>query len=246
MRLIPCRAIVMCVGALVVVAAGAGGLIAARQSGAGNAQQARDAAPPARESTSLETATFAAGCFWCSEALFERVQGVEKVVSGYAGGTVANPTYQQVCTGQTGHAEAVQITFDPTKISYADLLEIFWKTHDPTTLNQQGPDHGTQYRSAIFYHNEQQKKTAEDYKRQLDESKVFKKPIVTEITAFTNFYPAEQYHQDYYELNPRERYCKAYISPKIKKFNQMFRDKLKKDEPKRSGESAPSGTDRRP
>jgi len=153
MRLFPCRAVTTCVAILLLAAAGAGGVAAARHSGAGRSQQARDAAPPESKSAALDTATFAAGCFWCTEAVFERVQGVEKVVSGYAGGNVANPTYQQVCTGQTGHAEAVQITFDPTKVSYADLLEIFWKTHDPTTLNQQGPDFGTQYRSAIFYHN---------------------------------------------------------------------------------------------
>ena len=149
------------------------------------------------QSGSLETATFANGCFWCTEALFERVQGVKKVVSGYSGGKVENPTYKQVCTGQTGHAEAVQITFDPAQVSYADLLQIFWKTHDPTTLNQQGPDVGTQYRSAVFYHNEAQKKTAEEYKQQLEESKTFKRPIVTEITEYTSFYPAENYHQDY-------------------------------------------------
>jgi peptide-methionine (S)-S-oxide reductase len=175
----------------------------------------------------LKMATFGAGCFWCTEALFERVKGVKKVVSGYSGGTVENPTYQQVCTGQTGHAEAVQITFDPAIISYADLLEIFWKTHDPTTLNQQGPDVGTQYRSAVFYHNQEQKKIAEAYKQQLDESKAFEKPIVTEITKFTNFYSAEKYHQDYFELNRSQPYCRRYISPKIEKLDRMFRDKLK-------------------
>ena len=182
------------------------------------------------QSDSLEVATFANGCFWCTEALFERVKGVQKVVSGYSGGTVENPTYKQVCTGQTGHAEAVQITFDPAQVSYADLLQIFWKTHDPTTLNQQGPDVGTQYRSAVFYHNEAQKKTAEAYKQQLEESKTFKRPIVTEITEYASFYPAENYHQDYFELNSRQPYCRQQISPKIKKFNRMFRDKLKDQE----------------
>lgn len=174
----------------------------------------------------LETATLAGGCFWCTEAVFQRVRGVVAVVPGYAGGTVKNPTYQQVCTGLTGHAEAIQIRFDPTVISYADLLEIFWKTHDPTTPNQQGPDHGSQYRSAIFYHSDRQREVAEAYKRQLDESKSFPKPIVTEITPFTNFYPAEPYHHNYFQLNPRQPYCSRYISPKIQKFSRMFRDKL--------------------
>ena len=178
----------------------------------------------------LELATFGGGCFWCTEAVFERVKGVQQVVSGYSGGFLENPTYQAVCTGQTGHAEVTQITFDPKQISYADLLEIFWKTHDPTTLNQQGPDFGTQYRSVVFYHNEEQKKIAEAYKKQLNESKAFKKPVVTEISQFTKFYPAEKYHQDYYELNRRKAYCTTYISPKIKKFNRMFKDKIKRDE----------------
>jgi peptide-methionine (S)-S-oxide reductase len=182
------------------------------------------------KSDRLDLATFANGCFWCTEALFDRVKGVKKVVSGYSGGTVENPTYKQVCTGQTGHAEAVQITFDPAQVSYADLLEIFWKTHDPTTLNQQGPDVGTQYRSAVFYHNDEQKKTAETYKRQLDESKTFQRPIVTEITEYASFYPAENYHQDYFERNSRQPYCRQQISPKIKKFNRMFRDKLKDED----------------
>ncbi|MHB8862394.1 MAG: peptide-methionine (S)-S-oxide reductase MsrA [Pirellulaceae bacterium] len=181
-------------------------------------------------------ATFGNGCFWCTEAVFQRVKGVKEVVSGYSGGTVPNPTYKQVSTGLTGHAEAVQITFDPAQVSYSDLLEIFWKTHDPTTLNQQGPDIGTQYRSAVFYHTDEQKRTAEAYKQQLEESKTFKRPIVTEITEFTNFYPAESYHQDYFELNSRQPYCRQYISPKIKKFNRMFRDKLKdKNDAKGSG-----------
>ena len=194
-----------------------------------NAQSKSSDTPPTdtQEQSKLELATFGAGCFWCTEAVFERVKGVEKVVSGYAGGFVENPTYKAVCTGQTGHAEVIQLTFDPAVISFADLLEIFWKTHDPTTVNQQGPDYGTQYRSAVFYHNEKQKETAEQYKKQLDDSKVFKRPIVTEITRFTNFYPAEGYHQDYFEENPRQAYCRAYISPKIKKFNRMFKDKLK-------------------
>ncbi len=190
-------------------------------------------APPARNEETVregdmnETATFAGGCFWCTEAVFERVKGVKDVVSGYAGGSVENPTYQQVCSGSTGHAESIQIVFDPGVISYADLLEIFWKTHDPTTLNQQGPDKGPQYRSAVFYHSDQQRETAEAYKRQLDESKAFSKPIVTEITPFTNFFEAEAYHQDYFRLNRQQPYCSHYINPKIQKFSRMFRDKLK-------------------
>lgn len=182
---------------------------------------------PTTKSGKLELATFGGGCFWCTEAVFEKVKGVDKVVSGYAGGFVPNPTYKQVCTGQTGHAEVIQMTFDPAVIAYEDLLEIFWKTHDPTTPNQQGPDTGPQYRSVVFYHNDQQKKTAEDYKKQLGESKTFRKPIVTEISAHTTFYAAENYHQDFYELNRRYPYCTRYVSPKIKKFNRLFKDKMK-------------------
>ncbi len=187
-------------------------------------QEGREARPAA----TLDVATFGAGCFWCTEAVFERVRGVEKVVSGYSGGAVEFPTYQQVCSGQTGHAEVVQITFDPRTVSYADLLKIFWKTHDPTTLNRQGPDRGTQYRSVVFYHNDQQRRIAEQYKRQLDESKAFRKPIVTEITAFSHFYPAEQHHQDYFELNRRAPYCQKYIGPKIESFNRLFPDQIKR------------------
>jgi peptide-methionine (S)-S-oxide reductase len=174
-----------------------------------------------------QLATFGGGCFWCTEAVFERVKGVDKVVSGYAGGFIPNPTYKQVCTGQTGHAEVIQMTFNPEVIAYEDLLEIFWKTHDPTTLNRQGPDSGPQYRSVVFFHNEEQKKIAEAYMKQLDESKTFRRPIVTEITAYTNFYAAENYHQDFYELNKRYPYCTRYVSPKIKKFNRLFKDKMK-------------------
>ncbi|MFA7228087.1 MAG: peptide-methionine (S)-S-oxide reductase MsrA, partial [Melioribacteraceae bacterium] len=147
-------------------------------------------------SEKYEIATFAAGCFWCTEAVFQRLRGVVKIESGYSGGTVPNPTYEAVCTGQTGHAECTQITFDPEEISYADLLEVFWKTHDPTTLNRQGNDTGTQYRSAIFYHSEEQKNLAEKYRRALDSTKVWNDPIVTEIVPFKKFYAAEDYHQD--------------------------------------------------
>lgn len=176
----------------------------------------------------LEKATFGMGCFWCSEAVFERVKGVETVVSGYAGGKTSNPTYEEVCSGSTGFAESIQITYDPAVITYDELLEIFWKTHDPTTLNRQGNDIGTQYRSVIFYHNEKQKKLAEEYKEKLDKSGAWDDPIVTEIVPFTNFYSAEDYHQDYYANNPHQGYCAYVISPKVEKFEKVFKDKLKK------------------
>ncbi len=176
----------------------------------------------------LETATFGSGCFWCTEAIFENLEGVEEVVSGYAGGTVPNPTYKQVTTGKTGHAEVCQIKYNPGKISFEELLEVFWSTHDPTTLNRQGNDVGTQYRSVIFYHNEKQKELAEKYKKKLEEAKIFPDPIVTEISPFTNFYKAEDYHQNYYELNPGQAYCSFVITPKVEKFKKVFKDKLKK------------------
>ena len=176
---------------------------------------------------SLQTATFGSGCFWCTEAIFERVNGVVKVESGYSGGIVENPTYQEVCTGTTGHAEVTQITYDPSVISFDELLEIFWKTHDPTTLNKQGNDVGTQYRSVIFYHNENQKELAKKYKSELDKSGAWDNPIVTEISPFKNFYSAEGYHQDYYENNPNQGYCAFVIAPKVEKFEKVFKDKLK-------------------
>jgi peptide-methionine (S)-S-oxide reductase len=174
-----------------------------------------------------QVATFGAGCFWCTEAVFLNVKGVTKVVSGYEGGKVKNPSYREVCTGETGHAEVTQITYDPSKVSFEDLLEVFWNTHDPTTLNRQGADEGTQYRSVVFYHNEEQKKTAEAYKKQLEASHVYKNPIVTEITAASTFYPAEDYHQNYYELNPNQGYCQYVIRPKVEKFKKQFASKLK-------------------
>ena len=180
--------------------------------------------------TSMKTeqlATFGNGCFWCTEAVFLAVKGISKVESGYSGGTVKNPTYREVCTGLTGHAEVIRITFDPTVISYADLLEIFWNTHDPTTLNRQGADEGTQYRSVIFYHDEEQRKTAEQYKAQLEASRVYKNRIVTEISPLTNYYPAEDYHQNYYALNPDQGYCQYVIRPKVEKFRKQFQGKLK-------------------
>jgi peptide-methionine (S)-S-oxide reductase len=175
----------------------------------------------------LEKATFGTGCFWCTEAVFDQLKGVRSVVSGYSGGTIPNPSYEQVCGGLTGHAEVVQITFDPKTISFSDLLEVFWQTHDPTTLNRQGNDVGTQYRSAIFYHNDDQRKLAEHFKQKLDKSGAFRGPIVTEITPYKNFYPAEKYHQDYFASNPYQPYCAAIIRPKVDKFRKAFRDKLK-------------------
>jgi len=176
----------------------------------------------------LETATFGSGCFWCTEAIFERVNGVIAVVSGYSGGTVEDPSYKEVCDGTTGHAECTQITFDSSVISYDELLEIFWKTLDPTTLNKQGNDVGTQYRSVIFYHNDAQKQKAEFYKNKLTEEKIWDKPIITEITKFDKFYPAEDYHQEYYDNNPNQGYCSFVITPKVEKFEKIFKDKLKK------------------
>jgi peptide-methionine (S)-S-oxide reductase len=175
----------------------------------------------------LATATFGEGCFWCSEAVFQNLKGVKSVVSGFSGGSVENPSYEDVCTGRTGHAEVSQITYDPAVISFEDLLKVFWQTHDPTTLNRQGHDSGTQYRSAIFYHTDEQKQIAERYKQQLDASKVFKDPIVTEITPFKNFYPAEKYHQNYFNLNPTQQYCQFVIRPKVEKFNKEFKAMLK-------------------
>ena len=175
----------------------------------------------------LQTATLGAGCFWCVEAVFRRLRGVHQVVSGYAGGTVANPTYAQVCRGTTGHAEAVQIRFDPQVISFAELLDVFWRTHDPTTRNRQGADVGTQYRSVIFYHDDAQKAMAERSRQETDRSGLWPNPIVTEIVPFTNFYAAEPEHQEYYERNPNQPYCRLVIDPKIQKLMREFAEKLK-------------------
>jgi peptide-methionine (S)-S-oxide reductase len=176
----------------------------------------------------LKKATFGSGCFWCTEAVFERLNGVHSVVSGYAGGTIENPTYEEVCNGTTGHAEVTQITYDPDVITFDELLEVFWKTHDPTTLNRQGNDVGTQYRSVIFYHDGEQKQLAEKYKVELDKSGAWDKPIVTEISPLTKYSEAEDYHQDYYENNPNQGYCAFVIAPKVEKFEKVFKDKLKK------------------
>jgi len=176
---------------------------------------------------SLEVTTLGGGCFWCVEAVYQELQGVQSAVSGYAGGAVENPTYYQVCNGTTGHAEVVQITFDPRLIMFEDILYVFWRTHNPTTLNQQGYDVGTQYRSVIFYHSEQQRTIAEKSKRDTDASGLWPKPIVTEISPATTFYKAEDYHQNYYRDNPYQPYCVAIIDPKITKLRKEFRAKLK-------------------
>ena len=175
----------------------------------------------------MEKATFGSGCFWCTEAVFQNLEGVESVVSGYSGGHIKNPAYREVCEGRTGHAEVVQITYDPDKVSYDTLLEVFWKTHDPTTLNRQGNDVGTQYRSVIYYHDDAQRQLAQEYKEKLDASGAFPNPIVTEISPLDVFYPAEEYHQNYYNNNPGQGYCSFVIRPKVDKFKQVFGDKMK-------------------
>src|SRR5665213_806422 len=176
-----------------------------------------------------DTATLATGCFWCTEAIFQELKGVLKVTSGYSGGTVAHPSYEEVCSGNTGHAECLQVIYDPKQISFDELLEVFWESHDPTSLNRQGNDAGTQYRSAIFYHNAEQKEKAEKYKAKLDQSGAYSNPIVTEITPFSKFYAAENYHQDYYRLHGSQPYCSFVIRPKVEKFEKVFKDKLKRD-----------------
>lgn len=175
-----------------------------------------------------EIATLGGGCFWCLEAIFDDLRGMEKVESGYSGGSVPNPSYRQVCTGTTGHAEVVQITFDSQIISFRELLEVFFVIHDPTTLNRQGADEGTQYRSVIFYHTPEQKKTAEEVIAELEMAKIWDAPIVTEVTPFTAFYPAEEYHQEYYRRNPDQSYCRVVIAPKVAKFRKQYLAKLKK------------------
>ena len=177
----------------------------------------------------LDTATFGTGCFWCTEAIFQQLEGVEKVTSGYSGGTVANPTYEQVTDKTTGHAECLNIMYDPAKISFDGLLEIFWQTHDPTTLNRQGADVGPQYRSVVFYHNEEQRSKTTKYKAELDKSGAFDNPIVTTLEEFKVFYPAEAYHQNYYKNNTSQGYCQFVIRPKVEKFEKVFKDKLKKN-----------------
>ena len=210
------------------VAATLGGAFSTSPLHAEPAANAGDAtASQKHKEKKVEVATFGNGCFWCTEAVFEELKGVESAVSGYSGGRIPNPTYEQVCTGGTGHAEVIQITYDPQVITFPELLEVFWKTHDPTTLNQQGADHGTQYRSAVFYHSDEQREQAEHYLKKLDESEAFDAPIVTEITKFDKFYPAEDYHQQYFAANSRAPYCRAVVKPKLVKFRKAFKDKLK-------------------
>mgnify|MGYP003583674195 FL=1 len=175
----------------------------------------------------MEVATFAGGCFWCTEAVFLEIKGVEKVVSGYIGGKTINPTYKEICTGETGHAEAIQITFNPNEVAYEDLLEVFFGTHDPTTLNRQGADVGTQYRSEIFYHSEAQKTKAENYIQLLEKEKLYDKKIVTKVSSATVFYPAEDYHQNYYNQNSSQGYCQMVIAPKLEKLRKYYKSKLK-------------------
>ena len=177
---------------------------------------------------SYEKATLAGGCFWCLEAVFDELKGVVSVESGYSGGHVADPSYRAVCTGMTGHAEVVQVTFDPQVLSFADLLRVFFTIHDPTTMNRQGGDVGTQYRSAIFYHSDEQKRVAEEIIKEVDESKVWGRPVVTEVTPFDKFYIAEDYHQEYYASNPNQPYCRVVIEPKVVKFRKHYMDRLKK------------------
>jgi len=174
------------------------------------------------QSATSEVATLAGGCFWCIEAIFREVEGVENVISGYTGGTTVNPTYQEVCTDSTGHAEAVQVTFNPAKISYREILEIFFSVHDPTTLNQQGSDKGTQYRSAVFYHNVRQKAIAEELIGELNKAHLWEKPIVTQIVPLDKFYPAEDYHRQYFSRHPEQAYCKTVILPKLNKFHKQW------------------------
>ena len=176
----------------------------------------------------FEVATLGGGCFWCLEAVYVEVSGVNKVVSGYAGGEMRNPTYRQVCSGATGHAEVVQVTFDPRLVSYRRILEIFFTIHDPTTLNRQGADMGTQYRSAIFYHDEEQKRVAEEVIREIAAENLWNNPIVTEVTKFEKFFVAEDYHQEYFVNNPRQPYCMAVVAPKVVKFRKTFTERLKK------------------
>jgi peptide-methionine (S)-S-oxide reductase len=185
-----------------------------------------DAVPPAG---GTELATFGSGCFWCTEAVFQQIKGVTRVVSGYSGGSVPHPTYSQICTGTTGHAEVVQVTFDPAVVSYPELLEVFWRSHDPTTRNRQGHDTGPQYRSVVFTHTDQQRQQAERYMRAIDAAAVFPNPLVTEVVPFAEFYPADAGHQNYFAANPGQPYCRAVIGPKVEKLRAVFRDKLKTD-----------------
>lgn len=205
-------------------------------------QSDASASLPSEDDAAMETATLGGGCFWCMEAVYQRVDGVTSVVSGYSGGTTPHPNYKQVCTGLTGHAEVCQITYDPKVISFDEILAIFWKIHDPTSLNKQGEDEGTQYRSVVFYHNEEQMKKANDYIAKLNDEKVFRRKVVTEVTQLTEFYRAEDYHQNYFKNHPEQAYCQSVIAPKVGKFEKLFKEnsrlqkeKARKAEEKRKG-----------
>jgi len=187
------------------------------------------------EDRNKEVATLAGGCFWCLEAVFDDLRGVERVDSGYAGGSVPNPTYRAVCAGTTGHAEVVQVAFDPQAVSFKEILEVFFTIHDPTTLNRQGADVGTQYRSAIFYHSPEQKEVAAQVISELNAANVWDAPIVTEVVPLTEFYPAEEYHREYYQKNPDQAYCRAVVAPKVAKFRKHFLEKMKRQTPARHG-----------
>ncbi|MBA3715544.1 MAG: peptide-methionine (S)-S-oxide reductase MsrA [Pyrinomonadaceae bacterium] len=187
------------------------------------------------EDRNKEVATLAGGCFWCLEAVFDDLRGVERVDSGYAGGSVPNPTYRAVCAGTTGHAEVVQVAFDPQAVSFKEILEVFFTIHDPTTLNRQGADVGTQYRSAIFYHSPEQKEVAAQVISELNAANVWDAPIVTEVVPLTEFYPAEEYHREYYQRNPDQAYCRAVVAPKVAKFRKQFLEQLKRQMPTRHG-----------
>lgn len=193
-----------------------------------NTKQKKETKTMTASNANLDTATFGTGCFWCTEAIFQQLSGVEKVTSGYSGGHVKNPTYKEVCNGNTGHAECLNIVYDTTKITFDELLEVFWQVHDPTTLNRQGADVGTQYRSVVFYHNDEQKIKAEKYKAALDKSGAWDNPVVTTIEKMDIFYPAEDYHQNYYINNTEQGYCQFVIRPKLEKFEKVFKNKLKK------------------
>jgi len=205
----------------------AAGITAASTTQSGNQEDTASQGTKNVTATNLETITLGAGCFWCVEAVFQEIDGVVSVTSGYSNGTTPNPTYEQVCSGLTGHAEVCQIVYDSAKVSLAKILHVFWRTHDPTTLNAQGADHGTQYRSGIYYHTEQQRQYAELYKKKLNDSGAFDKPVVTEIKPVENFSVAENYHQNYFKNNPNGGYCRAVIQPKLEKFREVFSDVLK-------------------
>jgi len=225
----------LAVAGLIVIASGlvwAGGRFAMLGAPTGDAVPRIAGAPSEPPPAGAEQATFGGGCFWSMQAMFQRLKGVHSVVSGYSGGSVAHPSYEQVCGGATGHAEVVQITFDPAVISFQELLDVFWQAHNPTTRDRQGADVGPQYRSVIFYHTPKQKELAELNKRKLDAAKVLHAPIVTDIVPFSRFYRAEEYHQDYYVNNPRQPYCVSVIRPKLAKFEREFGEKLKTPSPK--------------